>query len=88
MNKNKNNYMVEVLITLIYVETLFFLGIASTRVPRPISSAIVEPIGSEQNFPPLYFCQHLLFLEKNYMGERRMPRHVQKHPQNFTVSNT
>ena len=51
-------------------------------------TAIVEQVRTEQNFPPLYFRQYLLFLEKNRMGERRMPRRVQKHPQNCTGVST
>ena len=53
------------------------------RAAASLDHRIVDSIGTEQNFPPLWFRQYSLFFwEKNHMGERRMPRRVQKHPQN------
>ena len=43
------------------------------------TTGMVAPVRIEQNFPPLQFRQYLSFPDKNHIGERRMPRRVQKH---------
>ena len=59
------------------------VGTAASRGEEvAIDLCIVAKVRIEQNFPPLKFRQYLSFQDKNHMGERKMPRRVQKHPQN------